>query len=167
MKLLKFKISKICSNILFLFLQKIKAYNVIILFFLDILVKRIILLYFTSSSSSLKSSKCLLRHNEVKVIWCDCLAIASSSLEHIFKLFNTHSLSQLSSDSSQIVNSDCASLIVIKECEYSHDSLSSVFVSEFSCDCIKELFKVDASHVIFIIQIGNHFVNRWVFIFKS
>ena len=65
------------------------------------------------------------------------------------------------------MNGDGASLIIIEESENSHDALSSVFVSEFSCDCIKKLIEVDSSHVVLVIKIGDHFIDRGVFIFKS
>ena len=47
----------------------------------------------TYSLKGSRSSKCLLGHDEVKIIRRDGFTVTCGSLQHVFKLFDTHSLS--------------------------------------------------------------------------
>ncbi len=62
-------------------------------------------------------SECLFSHNVIKVFFRDLSTISRSSLKHLLKFVNTHSLSKLFSYSFNIINTDESSSIVIEKIE--------------------------------------------------
>lgn len=69
-----------------------------------------------------------LSHDVIEVFSWDFPSITGSSLKHFFKLIGVHSFSKFFSYSSDVVEIDCSSSVIIKQVENSIDSSLNKFI---------------------------------------
>jgi hypothetical protein len=96
------------------------------------------------NSTYIKSkSKGLLGHDVIEVLARDLASIGGGSLQHLFKLLNSHSLSKFLCNSLDVVCIDGSCFIVIEKVEYFVDPI--LYSLRYTRDSLSPSFEVMAS----------------------